>query len=96
MELKNCINCGAPLLGSVVCEYCGTDYGYNAKHDGFSGNFDDNATIGTIKLFGKEFKAYISNIQVDTQLPEIGRTIDGECSWTERHVNLTLEVVAYD
>lgn len=96
MELKNCINCGAPLSGKAVCEYCGTDYSVNAKHDGFSGEFDKNASIGTIKLFGVEYKAYVSNIQVEYADCVSARTLDGKISVSKSKPNLLLEVVAYN
>ena len=96
MKLKNCINCGAPLLGNAVCEYCGTDYRTNAKHEGFKGEFDQRAGIGTVKIYGKEFKAYVNSVIVEQDVPDCRVGISGRWVSEETKPRLLLEVVAYD
>lgn len=39
--MTNCVNCGAPLHGSV-CEYCGTEYNLNpADKDSVKDSYED-------------------------------------------------------
>lgn len=58
-NLRNCINCGAPLRGPV-CEYCGTMY---EKENKFSGKFFEYSMQGEIEFNGQKIPVYITEIE---------------------------------
>ena len=65
MSIK-CKNCGAVLPKSLVCEYCGAD---NSPE--FRAKFDDKG-YGTIEYDGKKIVCYISEIEIQSIIPEPG------------------------
>lgn len=72
MSVK-CKNCGAVLPESLVCEYCGAD-----NSPGFRAKFN-NKGYGTIEYDGKKIVCYISEIEIESLIPEPGsyRCING-------------------
>ena len=70
MSVK-CKNCGAILPESLICEYCEAD---NSPE--FRAKFDDKG-IGTIEYKGETVECYISEIEIDSVVPDSGRLVDG-------------------
>lgn len=71
--LTNCINCGAPLDGRS-CPYCGT------RHDStvsISGEVSDITSEGILNLGGRDFRVYLSRVDVQCQDPDVGRDLTG-------------------
>ena len=58
--LRNCVNCGAPLHGSV-CDYCGTEYNKNGD---MVAEFDKETARGVLKIGDLEYDCYIGKIEI--------------------------------
>lgn len=59
--LTNCINCGGILVNGI-CPFCGADYN-TAKH--LSIELDDKQVYATIYQDGKEYKAYLTHMELN-------------------------------
>jgi hypothetical protein len=73
MKLKNCVNCGAPLHGSV-CEYCGTEYEENGS---IQAHFERYDTYGTLKIGTREYTCYIGSVEATNICETAGRDNSG-------------------
>lgn len=69
----NCVNCGAPLHGEK-CGYCGTEY----KDGRVRATFGDDDWIGLISVGGKEYRCYLSKVEIEGIMTDAGRTLDGK------------------
>ena len=82
--LTNCINCGAPLIGSV-CTYCGTDYAHLLEHTNtacktpiyLEAAFDENTSRGILKFLNHEYAVYIAEVQTH-QIGDTYRDVTGK------------------
>ena len=71
--LTNCINCGG-ILDNGVCPFCGADYN---KARELSIDLDKNQFFATIRCNGKEYKAYLSHMDIEPIVTEPCRDIRG-------------------
>lgn len=83
--IHNCLNCGAPIsvtIGGGVCDYCGTTYNSNK----LSGVISTGSFEGTLKVDGRDFKVYLTNVDITT--------IHGIHSGRDIHGRLINDIVA--
>lgn len=58
MDIRKCVNCGAPLEGRK-CSYCGTMY----SDSGVMAAFDEDECTGTLTIVGNEYKVYLGSME---------------------------------
>lgn len=75
VKITNCLNCGAPLSGSV-CQYCGTNYG--GERAPMSITIDDDSLRGTLVFKGCSFAVRLREIEMEHhETVEEARLLDG-------------------
>lgn len=75
MDIKNCINCGAPLEGRK-CSCCGTVY----NDSGVVAVFDKDQCTGTLSIGGNEYKVYLGKMEAFPICERAGRDKEGRYS----------------
>ena len=75
VKITNCLNCGAPIFGSV-CQYCGTDYG--GERAPMSITIDDDSLRGMLVFKGCPFAVRLREIEMEhCDTTVTARSLDG-------------------